>query len=114
MNPLITLDPIPPPATKSILAKNGYQCSVLTLAAGEEMPLRATPNVEEHILVVLEGEATLRFGLINTMLKPEEAVLIAKGQPHSIAASSSSGAKILQVDVPPRQVITPQILTMSP
>lgn len=111
---LTTLDPIPSPTNpKSILAKDGFQCSILTLAPGDETPLRAAHDVEEHILFAIEGEATIRFGELNTMLKEEEALLIAKGSAHLIAAGAGAGAKILRVEVPPRQVITPQILTVE-
>lgn len=115
MNPQLTsLDPITPPANaKSILAKEGFQCSLLTLAPGDETPLHEAHDVEEHILFAIDGEATVRFGDLNTMMKKDEALLVWKGKAHLIAAGPNGGAKILRVDVPPRHVVTPQILTVA-
>jgi mannose-6-phosphate isomerase-like protein (cupin superfamily) len=111
---LTTLDPVASATrTKSILAKNGFECSIITLAPGDETPQRVSHHVEEHILVVLDGEATVQFGDLNTMLKKDEALLISKGQAHLLAAGPNGWAKLLRVDVPPRQVVTPQILTVD-
>lgn len=109
---------IPDPVTtrtnaKTILAKEGFQCSLVTLAPGDEATLCEAHNVEEHILFVIDGEATVRFGDINTMLKKDEALLIPKGKSHLIAAGKGSWAKLLRVGVPPRQIVTPQILTIE-
>jgi mannose-6-phosphate isomerase-like protein (cupin superfamily) len=115
MNPgITTLEAVTSPiGTKSILAKNGFQCSVITLAPGDETPPRDAHDVEEQVLFAIDGEVTVRFGDLNTMLKKDEALLIAKGQAHFITAGPGGWAKILRVDVPPRQMITPQILTVD-
>lgn len=115
MNPQITtLEPVVPSiGTKSVLAKNGFHCSILTMAPGDETPLRDAHDVEEHVLFAIDGEVTIRFGDLNTMLKKDKALLISKGEAHLIAAGPNGWAKILRVDVPPRQVITPQILTID-
>lgn len=115
MNPsLTTLDPITSPSNmRTILAKDGFHCSIITLSPGDETPPREGQDVEENVLFAIEGEVTVRFGDVNTMLKKDEALLIHKGQAHVIAAGPNSWAKILRVDVPPRQVVTPQILTID-
>jgi quercetin dioxygenase-like cupin family protein len=115
MNPqLTTLDPITSPTNmRSILAKDGFQCSIITLSPGAETPVSEAHDVEEHVLFAIEGEATVRFGDLNTMLKKDEALIIPKGQAHFIAAGPNSWVKILLVVVPPRSVVTPQILTIA-
>jgi mannose-6-phosphate isomerase-like protein (cupin superfamily) len=115
MNPqIITLDPATTPiSAKTILAKDGFQCSLITLAPGDETPLRESHDVEEHILFVIDGEATVRFGDVNTIVSRDQALLIPKGKTHLIAAGAKGWAKLLRVDVPPRQIITPQILTLD-
>jgi mannose-6-phosphate isomerase-like protein (cupin superfamily) len=115
MNPqLTTLDPITSPSNiRGILAKDGFHCSIITLSPGDETPPREAQDAEENVLFAIEGEATVRFGDLNTMLKKDEALIIHKGQAHIIAAGPNSWAKILRVDVPPRQVVTPQILTID-
>lgn len=115
MNPqLTTLDPVTTPtSTKTILNKEGFQCSLIMLAPGDQTPLREAREVEEHVLFLVDGEATVRSGDVNTMLNKDEALLIPKGKAYSIAAGAAGWAKILQVDVPPRQVVTAPIWSME-
>ena len=98
---------------KSILNKDGFRCSLLVLAPGDETPVREAQDVEEHILFVVDGEATVRLGDVNTIINKDEALLVPKGKRHVISANPGGWAKILRVDVPPRQVVTPQILTFD-
>jgi mannose-6-phosphate isomerase-like protein (cupin superfamily) len=115
MNPQITsLDPVTsPPNAKSILAKDGFTCSLIMLAPGDEMPRHEASNVEEHILFIVEGDATVRFDHVNTMLSKDEALLIPKGKEHVITAHPGAWAKILRIDVPPRQIITPPLVSFE-
>ena len=109
---LTTLDPVTTSfTTKTILAKEGFACSLLALAPGEETPRRDADQIEDHLLFVIEGEATVRYGDVNTMLGKDQALLIRKGEEHVIGASPGGWTKILRVDIPPRQIVTPQIIT---
>lgn len=113
MNPqLTTLDPIAAIASKTILAQDGFTCSLLTLAPGDEAPLRAN-EVEQHLLFVVEGDITVRFDDINTMLNPGGALLVPKGKAYLISAGNSGWSKILRVDVPPRQIVEPEIVSFE-
>ena len=115
MNPVITtLEP--PHSTahaKTILTKDGFTCSLLTLAPGDETPRREANHVEEHLLFVIDGEATIRFDDVNTILGKDSALLVPKGKAHVIAAHPGGTTKLLRVDIPPRQVVTPQILSFG-
>ena len=115
MTPQITtLDPVSVPLnTKTILAREGFTCSLLTLAPGDEMPRREANQIEDHVLFVTEGEATVRLGDVNTILGKDQALLIRQGQEYAIAAHPGGWAKILRIDVPPRQTVTPQIITLD-
>jgi quercetin dioxygenase-like cupin family protein len=115
MNPKITtLDPVSNRMTaKTILSKDGFTCSLLMLAPGDETPRREADQVEEHILYVVDGEATVRFDQVNTILNKDEALLIPKGKQHVITANAAGWAKLLRVDVPPRHVVVPQILSFD-
>ena len=112
---LTTLDPVTTPlSTKTILAQNGFACSLLTLAARDETPRTEANQVAEHLLFVIEGEATVRFDEgVNTILSQDEALLIPKGKAHAVAGSAHGPLKILRVDVPPRQVIEPPIFSFD-
>ena len=109
---ITALDPVTSPLNpKTILAKEGFTCSLLTLAPGDETPRRNADQIEEHLLFVIEGEATVRYGDVNTMLGQDQALLIRKGEQHVIAAQPGGWTRILRVDIPPRQIVTPQIIT---
>jgi mannose-6-phosphate isomerase-like protein (cupin superfamily) len=60
---------------------------------------------------VIEGDATVRFDDVNTILSKDEALLIPKGEEHIITAHPGAWAKLLRIDVPPRQIVVPQILS---
>lgn len=115
MNPsIITLDPTTSPLLiKTVLAQDGFQCAVLTLPPGAETPPRASTDVTEHLLYAVAGQATVRSGDLNLMLNQDDAFLIPKGRAYRIVAGASTGAKILRVAVPPREVVTPEILTVK-
>jgi mannose-6-phosphate isomerase-like protein (cupin superfamily) len=115
MTPQITtLDPVTTPINmKTILAKDGFTCSLLTLAPGDETPRRDAIQIEEHVLFVIEGEATIRYGEVNTILAKDQALLIRQGEEHVITGHPGGWTKILRVDVPPRQIMTPQIITFD-
>lgn len=109
---LTTLDPVTTSlTTKTVLAKEGFACSLLTLAPGEETPRREADQIEDRLLFVIEGEATVRYGDGNTMLGKDQAVLIRKGEQHIIATSPGGWTRLLRVDIPPRQIVTPHIIT---
>jgi mannose-6-phosphate isomerase-like protein (cupin superfamily) len=110
---LTTLEPVTTPINpKTIIAKEGFTCSLLTLAPGDEMSRHEPNQIAEHLLFVIEGGATICLGDVNTMLGKDQALLIRKGEAHVIAALPGGGAKILRVDIPPRQIVTPQIIAL--
>jgi len=100
--------------SKTILSKAGFACSLIILAPGDETPPREADQVEEHLLFVVEGEATVRFDVVNTILNKDEALLIPRGKSHVISTHSGGWAKLLRVDVPPRQTVVPQIISFEP
>lgn len=111
---LITLEPAARPTkTRNILAKDGFNCSLILLSPNEEIPRVEAAQVEEHILFVVHGEVTVHFEDMNTMLNQDEALLIAKGKEYSLSVRSAGECKLLRVDVPPRQIVTPQILSFD-
>ena len=115
MNPkLTTLDPVTTTAhSKTILSQNGFTCSLLTLAPGDETPRDESEHGDEHVLYVVEGEVTIRFANVNTVLTKDKALLIPKGKPYTIAAGSRGGAKLLRTEVPPREVVVPPLVSLE-
>src|SRR5688572_5917072 len=115
MNPqIITLEPTTTANnSRTILSKNGFTCSLIMLAPGDETPPREADQVEEHLLYIVEGRVTVRFEELNTILNKDEALLVPRSKPHVIAAHAGAWAKLLRVDVPPRQVVVPQIISFD-
>jgi mannose-6-phosphate isomerase-like protein (cupin superfamily) len=115
MNPLLTT--LPPSAravhTKNILSKDGFTCSLITVEPRHEAPQREAGQGDEYILFVVDGEVTVGFEDVNTILSKDEAMLIPQGKEHVIVAQGDAPAKLLRVEVPPRQVVTPQILSFD-
>jgi mannose-6-phosphate isomerase-like protein (cupin superfamily) len=104
--------PVPSGLTKKILSKHGFNCSLIILNRDEETARADSANIAEHIVFVVEGEATVRFGDVNTIVNKDEALLIPKGKEYALVALHG-WAKVLRVEVPPREVITPQIITFD-
>ncbi|MEO6003717.1 MAG: cupin domain-containing protein [Opitutus sp.] len=111
---ITTLDPVTRPAhLQTILAEHGITCSLISLEPGAETPLRATTDVDEHLLFVVEGEATVRVTEVNTILEKDQALHIAAGREHVIAANFTGPVKLLRVDIPPRQIVSPPIVSFE-
>lgn len=109
MTPEITTLPALAPAAraKTLLAKDAITCTLLTLAPGAETPRSEAGELGEQLLVVLDGQATVRFPEVSTMLNTEGALLIAAGATHSVAASAAYGARLLRIDLPMRRAAEP-------
>lgn len=103
---LTTLDPVIGPAhAKTILSEDGFKCSLLTLNPGGETARTKFDHFDEHVFYVVEDEVTVRFESVNISLTKDKALLIPKGKQHVIAAVQGGGAKLLRVEVPPREVV---------
>ena len=109
---LTTTLPVGPQVdVQSILAQDGFACSLLTLAPGDETALRESTREGQHLLFVVDCTITVQRGEVNTILRKDQALLLPKGGEPVVAARPEGEAKVLQVDIPSRQVVTPQILT---
>ena len=112
--PLTTLDPVPTPAhAKTILSQDGFKCSLLTLAPGAEMPRADSEHSNEQVLFVVEGEVTIQFDTVNTILTKNKALLIPKGKSHTITANPGREAKLLRTEIPPREVVMPPLVSLE-
>jgi mannose-6-phosphate isomerase-like protein (cupin superfamily) len=109
MNPEITtLDPIvSSTVARNLLSREGVSCSLVTLAPGDETPFTDSSSSPEQLLFVVQGRITVRFGGVNTIVNQEEAYLLPAGRPYSLAADRAGDARVLRVELPPRQVVAP-------
>ena len=115
MNPILTtLDRSSSSShIKTVLSKDGYTGSLLIMTPGDQTSGSDAEKANDHILYIVEGQATVRTGEVTTLLAKDQALLISKGNAHVIAAGADGYAKLLRIEVPPRQLITPQIITFD-
>ncbi len=98
---------------KTILSHEGFEGAIMTLRVGEENMLAETASRGERILVVLEGEVTIEYGGINTILNREEAMVIAPERDCTVRATGEGSTRLLKLDVPARQVVNPPLVTLE-
>jgi hypothetical protein len=98
--------------TKQILADDRLKSSILIAGPREEIPLPESAPGTESYLVVLEGEATVRSGSINTMLRTEESMRLTNKQPCSVSNQSAGWVRLLRLDVVDKRVSEPLIVTL--
>ena len=111
---ITTLDPrINSLSTKAILSDGRYYGTLLSLAPGDETPPLAANRESDLLLFIIDGEATVRRGEVNTVLSLDQALVLHHGEEAVVAASANRNTKILRLEIPPRQVVTPQIITLS-
>lgn len=99
--------------TKKILAKNGFEGALLTLAPGETATIPDRETAEEHLLFVVDGEPALRRGEIHTLLNKDAALLLPAGEACALTAGAGGPAKVLHVAVPPRRIVEPALHTVG-
>lgn len=109
---------LPPPSAAPvftpILTKNGFTCSLISLPPDGEADLRLVASNDEQLLFVVDGEAAVSLGHdVTTMLGQHAALLIPSGREAGIAARSGCRTKVLRVQIPPRSVRAPEIVTLS-
>jgi hypothetical protein len=113
MNTLLTvLDPSPSVlTTTTVLAQQGFTCTLLTLEAGAESALPPGRSPDSELLFVVDGDIAVHADGVTTIVNRGDAFLLAPEKPAALTARVGAPARVLRVEIPPRQVITPQIIT---
>ncbi len=112
--PLVTMMPdtgSSPLQSSSILNKDGYACSLMTLNSSDELPLADRSNAKQnHIVFVIEGSLNVRMGEINVVLNKNEAVFVPSDEEAMIRNLQVARSKFLRTDValppPPPPLVT--------
>jgi len=112
MNSLITLDP-PVSSLQSapVLAQSGFTCTLLTLAPDSETALPAGTSSDDQLLFVVAGDIAVHHQGLTTLVNQGGACLIRPGQSPVITARAGQPTQVLRVEIPPRQIITPQLVS---
>jgi redox-sensitive bicupin YhaK (pirin superfamily) len=113
MNSLLTvLEPTPSVlTTTAVLAQQGFTCTLLTLEAGAESDLPSSRSADRELLYVIDGDIAIHADGITTIVNRGAAFLLAPDKPAALTARAGQPARVLRVEIPPREVLTPQIIT---
>lgn len=112
--PLVTMMPdtgTSPLQSSSILNKDGYACSLMTLTGSDELPLAEQSHEKHnHVVFVIEGSLNVRMGKINVVLNKDEAVFVPSEEQAVIRNLQVPRSKFLRTDValppPPPPLVT--------
>lgn len=112
MNSLITLEP-PVSGLQSfpVLVQSGFTCTLLTLAPDSETALPASVSPDDQLLFVVAGDIAVHRQGLTTLVNQGGACLIRPGQSPVLTARAGRPTQVLRVEIPPRQVITPQLIS---
>ncbi|HWA24754.1 MAG TPA: hypothetical protein VG734_03695 [Lacunisphaera sp.] len=112
MNSITTLErPVSALQSAPVLNRNGFACSIVTLAAGGEATLPRNASSDDQLLFVIEGDVAIQSGDLTTRASRGEAMLLPAGDAPVVTARGDDTVRLLRVEIPPRQVVTPQIIT---
>jgi uncharacterized cupin superfamily protein len=100
--------------TTAVLAQNGITCTLLTLEPGTESALPAARSTGEQLLFVVDGDIALQAEAVTTIVNRGDAFLLAPGATPVVSARVGTPARVLRVEIPPREAATPQIITLQP
>lgn len=84
---------------------------LITLEPGAESALPASASPDDQLLFVVAGEIAVETGGLTTLVGHGAATLLAPGDTPVVAARSDIPARVLRVEIPPRRIVTPQIIT---
>ncbi len=112
MNPLTTLDrPATPARVSALLSRNGFHCSLVEIDPGAEFLLAPSNQGDDELFYVLEGALNVRCDDVSTVVDPGSAHLAGPGQARSLDAFGNHRVRFLRTEIPPRQIVSPQIIT---
>ena len=103
--PSLSLDSAP------VLMQHGFTCVLHTLEPDTEALLPASSSPDEQLLFVVEGDIAVHTGGVVTLLNSGAACLVKPGSSVALTARAGTPARVLRVEIPPREVVTPQIIT---
>lgn len=112
MNSLTTLErPVAQLHAQTLLARDGFTCTLLTLAPDSESLLPESASAEAQLLFVVDGDIAVHDGGVTTIVNRGDTVLVPPHHIPAISARAGAPSRILRVEIPPRQIVTPQLIT---
>lgn len=112
MNSLTTLErPAHPINLAPVLNRHGFTCTLVTFQPGTEAVLPDSHSSDAQLLFVVDGDIAVRLEGITTIVNRGDAHLIEPGTAPTVSARPGHPARVLRVEIPPRQISSPQIIT---
>jgi len=106
-----TLEQTPSVLTSTaVLNQQGFNCSLVTLEAGAESALPPSHSSDPELLFVVDGDVAVHADGVTTIVNRGDAFLLAPEKAAALTARVGKSARVLRVEIPPRQIITPQII----
>lgn len=94
-----------------MLNQQGFTCTLVTLEPGAESALPDSRSPDSELLFVVDGDIAVHADGVTTIVNRGDAFLLAPGKPAALTARVGPPARLLRVEIPPRQVAVPQIVT---
>jgi len=94
-----------------VLHQQGFTCTLVTLESGSESALPASRSPDRELLFVVDGDIAVHADGVTTIVNRGDACLLAPDKPAVLTARVGAPARLLRVEIPPRLVIAPQIIT---
>ncbi len=112
MNSLETLErPSAALTTAPVLHQRGFTCTILTLQPDSEAKLPESASADEQLLFAIDGDIAVHLEGVTAIINQGGAHLVKAGTSPVLSAGANGPTRILRVEIPPRQVIEPQIIT---
>jgi glyoxylate utilization-related uncharacterized protein len=97
--------------TTPVLNQQGFTCTLVTLESGAESALPASRSPDSELLFVVDGDIAVHADGVTTIVNRGDAFLLAPDKPAALTARVGAPARLLRVEIPPRQLTTPPVIT---
>lgn len=101
------------PSVKALLQQEGVSVSLALLGPGEDLPASDVRPAQDHLLFVIDGSANVKLDALNTLLKKDQALYVAKEKSETIRNQSDGWVKLLRIELPDRESVTAPIYTVA-
>ena len=89
--------------SRRVLNEEGVECSLVSLAPGEQTSCFEMPPRRDFVLFAIEGTATVALGQVTCLLRKDEALRIPAGSENMLTAGGGGWVKLLRVAFPKRE-----------
>ena len=113
MNSLLTTLERPAPLLQinTLLAREGFTCTMLTFVPDSEAILPVSASGDAQLLFVVDGDIAIHAEGLTTIVNRGGTFLVQPGRTTVVSARADEPSRILRVEIPPRRIVMPQLIT---